>query len=211
MLSTVALRAGELLAAALIAAAALLAVTLAAAVWLRRRVKRGLEALRLVMADHMRGAAAGAAGAGRRWLWSRPVPDRRWRAAIAARRRLWRAVGAAERAVAAAHDAGAPTGELDALCRRLRQAAVDADRSLAVQRHATVAGGGMEPVSCQVTDLVAVAGQIQSAASAALASLSRPATSALTDDVHREAVALAAGIASAARAAAPSGMPGGPA
>ncbi len=49
------------------------------------------------------------------------------------------------------------------------------------------------------------------AAEAALGSSSRLAASGLTDDVHREAMALAAGMASAARAAAPGGLPGGPA
>lgn len=47
------------------------------------------------------------------------------------RRALWQAVSAAEFAVLAAQQAGAPAAELDALCRRLRLAAEDADRQRA--------------------------------------------------------------------------------
>lgn len=49
-----------------------------------------------------------------------------------ARRRLWRAVTAAEQAVAQARKTGAPTGDLNSLCRRLRQAVAETDRSLAI-------------------------------------------------------------------------------
>jgi hypothetical protein len=121
MLSSVALHAGELLAAALLAGVTLVAVVAAGVVWLRRRVRRRLDGLGQILAVRARGAAASAGGsvasAGSRWLWSLPVPDRRWREGGRARRELWRAVGAAEHAVTAARRGGAPTGDLAALCR----------------------------------------------------------------------------------------------
>ena len=210
MLSSAALRAGELLAAALIAAVLLLAVSFAGVLWLRRRVRRRLESLSRVLAGRARGATAGAGTAGWRWLLSRPVPDRRWRSAVRCRRQLWRAVSAAEHAVAVARGGGAPTGELDVLCRRLRQAAGSLDRSLAIDRQATVAGTELPPASSQVTELVSAAGHIQAAAAAVLGSSSRLAASGLAEEVHRETVALAAGMASAASAAAPGRLPRGP-
>src|SRR6266516_3659255 len=198
MLSSVALHAGELLAAGLLAGVVFVALLAAGGLWLRRRVRRRLEGLGLVLAGRARGAAAVAGGAGSRWLWSLPVPDRRWREGGRGRRELWRAVGAAEHAVAAARRGGAPTGDLDGLCRRLRRAAGSADRSLAIGQRPAVAGAGLEPAGCEVTDLVSAAGQIQAAASAALASVSRPAARELADDVRGEVAALAAGLASAA-------------
>jgi hypothetical protein len=170
----------------------------AGGLWLRRRVRRRLQALGPVLAGRARGAAAAVGGgAGSRWLWSLPVPDRRWREGGRARRELWRAVGAAEHAVTAARRGGAPTGDLAALCRRLRQAAESADRRLAIGQRPAVAGAGPEPGDSEVCGLVA-AGEIQAAASAALASLSRPAVRQLADDVRIEVAALSAGLASAA-------------
>jgi hypothetical protein len=204
MLPAVAVRAGELLAAALIAGGICVAVAGAGAWWLKRQVRRRLEVARQVVVAR---AAGTAAGAGWRWLWSRPLPNGRWVAAGRTRRRLWRAVSAAEHAVSQARKAGAPTGDLDALCRRLRQAASDAGRSLAMAGRATVPSHQEEPVSSQITDLVEAAGLIHEAAASAVASMSRPAARSLADDVRREAVALSAGIASAARTG---GLPGEP-
>ena len=207
MVSSVALRAGELAAAVLLAGAALLAVMVAGVWWVRRR----LEVLGLVLASRARGAVVFAGGAGSRWVWSLPLPDRCWVGGVRARRELWRAVGAAEHAVAAASRGGAPTGDLDGLCRRLRQAAASVDRSLAIGQRPVAAGAGLEPAGGQVADLLSAAGQIQAAAPAALASVSRPAARELADDVPGEVVALAAGIASAADTARPSRVPGPPA
>jgi hypothetical protein len=201
MLSSVALHAGELLAAGLLAGAVFVAVTAAGAVWLGRRVRRRLDGLGQVLVFRAREAAmaGGSIGsAGSRWLWSLPVPDRRWREGGRARRELWRAVGAAEHAVVAARRGGAPTGDLDGLCRRLRQAAESADRRLAIGQRPAVSGAGLEPAVSEVSGLVSAAGQIQAAASAALASVSRPAARQLADDVRIEVAALAAGLASAA-------------
>jgi hypothetical protein len=199
MLSSIALHAGELLAAGLLAAIVFAALVAAGGLWLRRRVRRRLQALGPVLAGRARGAAAAVGGgAGSRWLWSLPVPDRRWRAGGRARRELWRAVGAAEHAVAAARRGGAPTGDLDGLCRRLRQAAGSADRRLAIGQRPAVAGAGLDPAVSEVSGLLSAAGQIQAAASAALASVSRPAARQLADDVRIEVTALTAGLASAA-------------
>ncbi len=71
------------------------------------------------------------------------------------RRTLGRAVSEAEFAVLAAQVTGAPTGELDILCYRLRLAAQDADR--------------------EIGDLLTAARMIREAAASAIASLSGPA------------------------------------
>jgi len=206
MLSSIALHAGELLAAALLAGAVFVAVMTAGVVWLRRRVRRRLAGLGLVLAGRAREAAVTVGGgAGSRWLWSLPVPDRRWREGGRVRRELWRAVGAAEHAVAAARRGGAPTGDLDALCRRLRRAAGSADRRLAIGQRPAVAGAGLDPAVSEVSGLLSAAGQIQAAASDALASVSRPAARQLADDVRIEVTALAAGLASAAGIEGPPG------
>src|SRR5262249_58190238 len=121
------------------------------------------------------GAPAVTGGAGRRWLGSLPVPDRRWREGGRARRELWRAVGAAEHAVAAARRGGAPTGDLDALCRRLRRAAGSADRRLAIGQRPAGPRAGLEPPVSEVSGLLSAAGQIPAPASAAPESVSGPA------------------------------------
>ena len=203
MLSSIALHAGELLAAGLLAGVVFVALVAAGGLWLRRRARRRLQALGPVLAGRARGAAAVAGGAGSRWLWSLPVPDRRWREGGRARRELWRAVSTAEHAVAAARRGGAPTGDLDGMCRRLREAAGSADRRLAIGQRPAVAGAGLDPAVSEVSGLLSAAGQIQAAASAALASVSRPAARQLADDVRIEVTALAAGLASAAGAEGP--------
>jgi len=203
MLSSIALHAGELLAAGLLAGVVFVALVAAGGLWLRRRARRRLQALGPVLAGRARGAAAVAGGAGSRWLWSLPVPDRRWREGGRARRELWRAVSTAEHAVAAARRGGAPTGDLDGMCRRLREAAGSADRRLAIGQRAAVAGAALDPAVSEVSGLLSAAGQIQAAASAALASVSRPAARQLADDVRIEVTALAAGLASAAGAEGP--------
>ena len=114
---TVAVHAGELLAAALAAGTIGLAGAATGLWWLKRRVRRRLEAARRVMAA--RAAGGGPVSIGSRWLSSRRLPDRRWIAAARARQELWRAVSAADHAVTAARQAGAPIGELHTLSRRL--------------------------------------------------------------------------------------------
>jgi len=93
------------------------------------------------------------------------------------RRALRQAVSAAEFAVLAAQQAGARTGELDALCTRLRLTAQDADRSLAPARPRPAPGPAPALVRSAIGDLVAAAGLIQDAAAFATASESQPAAS----------------------------------
>jgi len=211
MASSIALLAAVLVGAALVAGIGLVAVMASGVWWLRRRVRRRLGVLGLVLASRPRGANPSAGGAGSRLPWSLPLPDGRWWSGVRARRELWRAVGAAEHAVAAARRSGAPIGDLDGLCRRLRRAAGNADRSLAIWQGSAVAGVGLEDAAGEVRDVVSAARQIQAVASAALASVSRPVARELADDVRAEVVALTAGIASAAGAAGHSRVPGTPA
>jgi hypothetical protein len=195
--TSVLIHAGEVVAFLLAAGAVTLAVGLW---WVKRRVRRlrlALAALARVtpvgaasfrhqaMAARARAAAVSAASAGRRRAWAVPLPDRRWLAAARERRKLWRAVGAAEHAVAVARQSGAPTGDLDALCRRLGQAAAEADRGLSLSPAA----------SASVSEVVAAAGVIAETAASAAAAVTWPAHRRLADDVRREAEALAAGIA----------------
>jgi len=119
------------------------------------------------------------------------------------RRTLWRAVSAAEHAIATAQQTGAPTGDLDTLCRRLRRAAQDADRSLSVAHGAASYGREAGQSQSDIDDLLTAAGLIQDAAASAVASLSQPAARLVADDARREAEALAAGLTSAAQAAGP--------
>jgi hypothetical protein len=210
MLSAVAVRAGELLAAVAFAGAVLLAAATAGVWWLQRRLRHGLDSASRAVAGRASRAAAGGIRAGGRWLWSRPVPDRHWVTAAVSRHRLWRSVAAAEHAVAQAGKSGAPTGDLEGLCRRLRRAAVDADRSLALAGRATPSPSSPHHDSSHAAELVAAARLIQDAAASSAASLARPAVATLTNDVRQEVVALSAGLASAAHSARPSAVPAEP-
>ena len=198
-MASVLIHAGEVVALLLAAGA----VTMAAGLWwLTRRVRRLRLALaarvtsataarspyQQVTAARVRAAAVTAASTGRQRAWAMPLPDRRWLAAARERRKLWRAVSAAENAVAVARQSGAPAGDLDALCRRLRQAAADADRGLSLT---PARPGG-------VNEVVAAAGVIADTAASAATAVTRPAHRRLADDVRREAEALAAGIAAMA-------------
>jgi hypothetical protein len=212
MLSEIAVRAGELLAALAIAGLVLLTIAAAGGLWLKRRLRlRAPGASWATLAGRARRAAAGHVRMRSPWWWSRPVPSRHWVAAAGARRRLRRAVAAAEYAVAQARKSGAPTGDLDGLCRRLRQAATDTDRSLAMAGRATPSRGRADHASSQAAELVAAAGLIQDAAASAATSMARPVVSSLADDVRQEVTALSAGLASAARSSGPARLPGGPA
>ena len=120
-------------------------------------------------------------------------------------------MSAAEHAVTQARKVGAPTGDLDGLCRRLRKAATDTGRSLAMASCSAPPGGPPDHVSSQAADLVAAAGLIQNAAASSAASVSRPAVTSLADDVRQEVAALSAGLASAAGSSRPPGLPREPA
>jgi hypothetical protein len=120
------------------------------------------------------------------------------------RRALWRTVRAAEFAVLAVQQAGAPAGELDALCRRLRLAAEDADRHVPPPRKVPLPGQPPPGIS----DLLIAAAMIQDAAATVIASLSdagelsEPASDSRAEDIRRHCEAIAARIDSAARATA---------
>lgn len=179
MLTSLVVRAGELLAVVLAAGA----VTLVAGLWwLRRRMRRLRRAGQVVAAR----AATAAAAAAQRQAWSVPLPDRRWLAAARERRRLWRAVSAAERAVAQTRQAGAPAGELGDMCRRLRGAAGYADRCLGASRGPDdFRAGHGESAVAEVNGVVTAAGLIQDAAASALAAMARPAAAGLAGDARR--------------------------
>jgi hypothetical protein len=209
MLSEVAVRAGELLAALAIAGMVVLTVAVAGRLWLKRRLRSRLQGTGGAVARLA--GRAGRARARSRSLWSLPWPNRHWVATARTRRRLWSAVTAAEYAVAQARKSGAPTGDLDSLCRRLRLAAADADRSVAVAGRATAASTRSDHASPQVAELVVAAGLIQDAAASSAASMTRPAVASLTQDVRQEVTALSAGLASATRSPGSRGLPGQPA
>lgn len=116
------------------------------------------------------------------------------------RRALQQAVDAAEFAVVAAQQEGAQTGELDVLCRRLRLAAQDADRSLSLGRSAQASVRWRSPQPSVIGELLTAASLIQDAAASAAASHSRPAGRRPAYDPRPQAEAIAARIASAAQA-----------
>jgi hypothetical protein len=119
------------------------------------------------------------------------------------RRALWQAVSSAEFAVLAAQQAGAPAAELDALCRRLRLAAEDADRHLPSPRKVLLPRRPPPGIS----DLRIAAEMIQDAAATVITSLSdagelsEPADDSRAEGIRRHCEA-AAQIDSAARATA---------
>ncbi len=119
------------------------------------------------------------------------------------RRALWQAVSSAEFAVLAAQQAGAPAAELDALCRRLRLAAEDADRR--VPSPWKVPLPGQQPPG--ISDLRIAAEMIQDAAAAVITSLSDageladPAGDSHAEGIRRHCEAATVRIDSAARAA----------
>ena len=76
MLSAIAARAGELLAAALIAGGVCVAAAAAGVWWLKRRLRGRLEKTARALAARVAVTAAGAVRAGWSWLRSRPLPAR---------------------------------------------------------------------------------------------------------------------------------------
>jgi hypothetical protein len=106
---------------------------------------------------------------------------------------MWRAVDQADAAVRAAEGVGAPTAELAALCRRLRDAARAVDRVLRVDPAGTVP----TVLAAQATGVVRAATDLKQAA----VSSASDATSGQIDDLTRDAAQeiglLDAGLASA--------------
>jgi hypothetical protein len=200
-----------LLAVLAFAGVVILAIAAAGGLWFKRRMRLRVQgASWAALAGRARRAAASHVRTRNPWWWSAPVPSRQRVASVRARRRLRRAVAAAEHAVAHPRKSGAPTGDLDGLCCRLRRAATDTDRSLAMAACATPSGARAGQAFSQAAELVAAAGLIQDAAASSATSLAWPVVSGLADDVRQEVTALSAGLASAARSARPSRLPGEP-
>lgn len=170
--------------------AAVLVITLAAVI-VRRRARRTGAGDAPQAAGLVGGRPVAAPGAGRDW----PGAGRQ-------RRALQEAVSAAEFAVLEAQQAGAQTGELDALCLRLRLAVRDAEESLGPALSAYGPGRRPGQPPSPAGDLLAAAALIQDAAASAAASRSRAAAGPPADGLCRQAEAIAARIASAARATA---------
>jgi hypothetical protein len=119
-------------------------------------------------------------------------------------RALWQAVSSAEFAVLAAQQAGAPAAELDALCRRLRLAAEDADRHVPSPRNAPLPRQPPPGIS----DLLIASEMIQDAAATVITSLSdagelsEPSDDSRAEGIRRHCEAAAARIDCAAKATA---------
>lgn len=122
---------------------------------------------------------------------SLPVTDLSWWVAQRDRHRMWRAMAAADRAVAAAVAANAPIGDLAAMNRRLQQTAEAVDATLRVSAGSPA---GLRAVRRQVTELVAAAEQVHSAALDALTAAAQPATSGLSGAVRDEVAAVRHGL-----------------
>lgn len=193
----------QVVALAGIAAAVTLAAAGVMAWWVLRSVRRMRRRLGSVTAAGMATAArlAGPAAISRpsvqaRELWlraaaGRPRANPSWWSIRNERRSLQRSASAAEHSVAAAVAAGAPVGELPALCRELRRLRRDADRRLML---AAVDGCGHdEQARVQVATVRASAERIRSLAVRTLTETSGPAASRLATQVDTEATALDAG------------------
>jgi hypothetical protein len=178
--------------AALVAASALAAILLGASaigvLWVRRTWGRK----RIELVRRLNGVSLGVATSGMRWLWSRPLPDRHWRTLQRARRDLARATGGAEHSVREASDAGASTGDLIGLLRRLQHAALDVDRSLRIAQQSSPADP-VDELLAHAVDLSTSARRIQRAAAESLAELHRSVTADLVRHVRVEEQAIRRG------------------
>ncbi|HEV3213557.1 MAG TPA: hypothetical protein VGZ03_09205 [Acidimicrobiales bacterium] len=181
-------------AAVLVAAGILAAVVAGAlvfcALWLRRIWRRKRVELTLRLNE----LALAAVASGARWLWTRSLPDRRWRTLQRARRDLARSSARAEHAVRQVRDANASLGDLESLTRRLRHAALDVDRSLRIAQRS--AGNELvDELLRHAHELTRAANGIQRAAAASLAGLHRESTDELVGHVRLEEQALLVGTA----------------
>jgi hypothetical protein len=174
-----------------------------AAWWVMRSMQRMRRRLGVVTAAGMAraGRLTGPAVSGRPPMLTRelrlhaaagrPRANPSWWSIRSERRSLRRSTSAAEHSVAAAVAAGAPVGELPALCRDLRRARRDADRQLMLA--AMDARGRDERSRVQTAAVLASAARIRSLAVRTLAETTDPAADRLAAQVHIEASALDAG------------------
>jgi hypothetical protein len=164
-----------------VGAVAVAFVTVVAVVW--HRMRRRWRALR----------SSATLRSGVALLWSlraggrEPAPRMRFE--------LWQSVADATRTVRAALQAGASVADLPSLCRRLRAAAEDLDRMLAVAVNLDPAGPAMGRLRGQVTDAQSAASAIRSAALASASDAASARVEALAEDAQREVQSVAAGIA----------------
>lgn len=181
--------------AAVLIAAGILAAVIAGALfagvmWLRRIWRRR----RVELVLKLNGLALGVAASSARWLWTRPVPNHRWRTLQRTRRDLLRASTGAEQAVREAREADASLGDLESLTRRLRQATLDVDRSLRIAQQSG-ASESMDELLRHASELTRAARGIQRAAAESLAELHRHSTDELVGHVRLEEQVLLRGIA----------------
>jgi hypothetical protein len=177
-----------LIAGAAVSVTALLRVRRA---WRDRRRAWMFAAFRGGLAGRVSTAAVGASLA-------ETVASPAWWLVQRDRHAMWRCVSAARRAVAVAARAGAPTGDLTALARRLERSAAGVD---ALLRAAGADRSAAARVAGERARIVTAAAEIRDAALASLAAMSadvQPVASAVAVEVE----ALAAGVR-AARATQP--------
>jgi hypothetical protein len=153
----------------------------------RRRLRAGLAARR--PARLLTGGRLGEAAVS--GLLRQPFLASGWWRWQLGRAGMWRAVHDAERAVADARAAGAPVGELPALCRQLRAVAAQADAALRV----AATGGERDRGAGQVADVLDAARALHRTAARSMREVTGPPAAALRAQTRQEADALAAGLA----------------
>lgn len=176
-----------------VVAGAVAFVTVVAVVW--HRLRRRWRAIR----------SSAALRSGVALLWSFRVGSRE--PAPRMRYELWQSVSDATRAVRAALEAGAPLGDLPSLSRRLRAAADDIDRMLAVAVRLDPGAPAMEGLRGRVAEVRDAASAIRSAALASASDAASDRVQALAEDALREVQCVAAGVARS-RAARSGELPG---
>ena len=120
---------------------------------------------------------------------------------------MWQAVGAATRAVRQASGAGAVLGDLPSLARRLRRAAEDLDRVLAMAGGLDVSAPAVVDVRRQVAEAVRASESIRTAALASAGDAAGARLDRLAADAEHELESVNAGLARARLALSPLAQP----
>lgn len=121
-----------------------------------------------------------------------------WWASQRDRQRMWRAVSGAQNAVAVAQEAGAPVGDLPALCRQLSSAAAGVD---AVLRAGAGDRSWRRDASAEQVEQAAL--DVQRAAVQSITMHTAGDTQPMLTAVRQEVVALSAGVRAASAATRP--------